>query len=69
MARLPEGIETFKMRHNYEYAIFSVMSSARALASVILAGKRDSRRPSTTSFGGSVVVAETLKLSCYLEIL
>ena len=69
MARLPEGIETFKMRHNYEYAIFSILSSARAWANVILAGKRDSRRHSTTSFSGNVVVAETLKLSCYLEIL
>ena len=39
--------------------IFSTPSSAHARTSVILAGKRDSRRHSTTSFSESVVVAET----------
>ena len=40
-----------------EDEIFSVLSSALAWANVILAGKRDSRRHSTTSFSESVVVA------------
>ena len=44
---------------DYEYEIFSILSSARALTSVILAGKRSSRRHSTTSFSENVVVAET----------
>ena len=42
-----------------EYEILSVLSSVRAWNSVILAGKRDSRRRSTTSFSENVVVAET----------
>ena len=37
---------------------FSTLNSSRAWASVILAGKRDSRRHCTTSFRESVVVAE-----------
>ena len=44
---------------DYEKEIFSVQSSALSLTLVILAGKRDSRRHSTTSFSKSVVVAET----------
>ena len=43
----------------YEYEIFSIVSSARLWGSVILAGKRGSRRHSTTSFSESVVVAGT----------
>ena len=39
--------------------IFSILSSARARTSVILAGKRGSRRHSTTSFRENVVAAET----------
>ena len=39
--------------------ILSVLSSVRAWNSVILAGKRDSRRRSTKSFSENVVVAET----------
>ena len=35
------------------------LSSARRWTSVILAGKRDSRRHSTTSFSENVVMAET----------
>ena len=44
---------------DYEKEIFSVQSSALSLTLVILAGKRDSRRHSTTSFSKSAVVAET----------
>ena len=44
---------------DYEKEIFSILSHARALTRVILTGKRDSRRHSTTSFSKSVVVAET----------
>ena len=36
-----------------------MLSSARALTSVILAGKRDSRCHSTTSFAENVVVTKT----------
>ena len=42
-----------------EYKIFSILSSARALASVILAGKRGSRRHSTKCFRENVGVAGT----------
>ena len=55
------SLETFRFWDEYdnEYEIFSVLSSARAWTSVILAGKRDSRRYSTTSFSENVEVAET----------
>ena len=43
----------------YEYEIFSIVSNARLRGSVILAGKRASRRHSTTSFSESVVEAGT----------
>ena len=36
-----------------------MLRSARALTSVILAGKRDSRRHSTTSFAENVVLTKT----------
>ena len=42
---------------DYEYKIFSILSIAQAWTSVILAGKRDSRRHTTTSFSEEVVVA------------
>ena len=42
----------------YEYEISSILSNAHTLTSFILAGKRDSRRHSTTSFSENVVVAE-----------
>ena len=45
--------------NDYEYEIFSILSIAHAWTSVILAGKRDSRRLSTTSFSENVVVAGT----------
>ena len=41
------------------YEFFSIVSSARARTSVILAGKRGSRRHSTTSLGENVELAET----------
>ena len=43
---------------DYEYEILSILS-ARTRTSVILAGKRGSRRHSTTSFSENVEVAET----------
>ena len=43
----------FEDDNNYEYYIFSVLSSAHAGASVILAGKSDSRRHFTTGFSKS----------------
>ena len=51
--------ETFRFsdEYDYEYEIFSVLSSVRAWASVILAGKRGSRRHSTASFRTNVVVS------------
>ena len=46
-------------RERDEYEIFSIVSSARAWARVILAGKHGSRGHSTTTFNESVVVAGT----------
>ena len=43
--------------NDYVYDIFSILSIAHASTSVILAGKRGSRRHSTTSFSENVVVA------------
>ena len=45
--------------YDNEYEIFSILRSVSAWASVILAGKRGSRRHSTTSFSENVEVAET----------
>ena len=42
-----------------KYEISSILTSARVWTSVILAGKRGSRRHSTTSFSENVEVAET----------
>ena len=47
----------FHDENDYEYEIFSILRSARAWNSVILAGKRDSLRHSTTSFSENVVVS------------
>ena len=44
---------------DYEYESFLILSSAHALTSVILTGKRDSRRHAITIFSENVVVAET----------
>ena len=51
-------IERFD-ENDYEYEIFSIVISAHACRSVTLAGKRGSRRHSTTSFSESVVLAGT----------
>ena len=50
---------TFQDAYDYEYQVFLILSGVRAWASVILAGKRGSRRHSTTSFRANVVVAKT----------
>ena len=47
---------SFQDENDYEYEIFSIVSSARAWGSVILAGKLGSRRHSTTSVSESVYV-------------
>ena len=54
-------VESFRFYDEYdnEYKVFSILRSARAWTSVILAGKSVSRRHSTTSFSEKVVVAET----------
>ena len=44
---------------DYEYENFSILSSPHACNSVILVGKRDSCRNSTTGFSENVVVAGT----------
>ena len=44
---------------DYEYKIFSILSIAHTWTSVILAGKRDNRRHTSTSFSEEVVVAGT----------
>ena len=49
----------FDYEEDCEYEISSILASARAWANVILAGKRDSRRHSTTSLSENVVVAKT----------
>ena len=48
-----------QLKDHNDYEIFSILSSARAWTSVILAGKRDSRLHSTRSFSENVVVAKT----------
>ena len=54
-------IESFRPEDDddYEYEIFSILKSARARARVILAGKRGSRRHSTTRFSENAIVAGT----------
>ena len=49
----------FEDEDDYENEFFPILSSARARANVILAGKFGSRRQSTTSFSEKVVVAKT----------
>ena len=53
-------IESFRFWDGYDYEIFSVLSSAHAWTNVILAGKRDSHRHSTTSFSENVIVVGTI---------
>ena len=54
-------MESFRFydENDYEYEIFSIVISAHAYRSVTLAGKRGSRRHSTTSFSEGVVAAGT----------
>ena len=47
------------------YEFFSILNSARARTSVILVGKRGSRRHSTTSLSENVELAETRYLEVY----
>ena len=57
----PEVLESFSFwdEYDHEYEIFSILSSTRARTNVILAGKSDKRRHSTTSFSENVVLAGT----------
>ena len=48
-----------KRLRDYEYEIILILSIARAWISFILAGKRDSRRHSTTGFSTNVLVVGT----------
>ena len=53
-------LESFRFKDkNYENEIFSILSGARARTNVILAGKCDDHRHSSTSFSENVVVAKT----------
>ena len=54
-------LESFRLwdEDDYEYKIFSILSNAHPWTSVILAGKGDGCRHSTTSFSKNVEVAET----------
>ena len=49
-------IESFRFEDDYEYEVFSILGLARALTSVILVGKRESRCHFTTGFSANVVV-------------
>ena len=49
----------FEDENEYEKEIFLILSIARAWASVILAGKRDGRRHSSSSISENVAVMET----------
>ena len=50
-------LENLRDQDEYDYEIFPILIVTHAWASVILAGKRDSRRHSTTTFSENVVVA------------
>ena len=56
-----EVLENFRFwdEGNYKYEIFSILSIAHAWTSVILAGKRDSRRHSSQGFSENVVLTGT----------
>ena len=60
-------VSKWTMWNDNEYEIFLILGIAHAWTSVILGGKRDSRRHSTTSFNENVVVAGTR--SQMLEVL
>ena len=63
---VPSESSRFEDDNDYEYAIFSILSIARTWTG-ILAGKRDSRRHSTTGFSVNAEVEETSYLP--LEVL
>ena len=48
----------FQDEKDFEYEIFSILSSALRSTSAILAGPRDSLRHSTTSFSKNVLVVD-----------
>ena len=54
-----ESFRFYMNEYDDEYEILSMLSSVRAWNSVILAGKRGSRRRSPSSFSVNIVVAET----------
>ena len=54
-----QGRQGQQDKDDYEYEIFSILSIAHASTSVILAGKRGSRRHPTTSFTENVLLAGT----------
>jgi len=54
-----ESFRFYKDEDDYENEIFPVGSSAHVRTNVILAGKCDSHRHSTTSFSKNVVVEKT----------
>ena len=58
IARKKESFR-FEDEGDYESEFFPILSSAHARANVILAGKFGSRRQSTSSFSGKVLVAKT----------
>ena len=59
-------IESFRFwdKDDFEYEIFSTLSINHVWTSVILAGKRDSSRHSTTSFSENVEVAREQIINC-----
>ena len=59
----------FEDEDDYESEIYSIISIARTCASVILAGKHDSRRHSTAGFSENVVVAGTSYQMCEVFII
>ena len=58
------SVESFRFwdEYDYEYGISSKLRSARAWNSVILAGKRDSRRHSSASFSENFLEGTSYKL-------
>ena len=71
LVRMMYTLETFRYWDEYdnECEIFPILSIARAWTSVILAGKRGSRRHSTASFSENVEVAKTSYQNEMLEVL
>ena len=53
MVKQRQSVVTVFRSNDYEYEIFSILISAHAWTSLILAGKRDRRRHYTTSFSAT----------------